>query len=523
MKNCRYLLLLLCHAAFAQGFNYYVPANGVQFNTGTSGVNSAATAGQIAGTYTGQPGCFGAVALLFNGNCAVIEPGTVTSVTISVPSPLTPTGCSGTAVITCVITWTGLASVPQGGTGVSTLTGVVKGNGTAPFTAALAADTAATYVGATGCSGSAALLFNAQCAVIPAAASFANPTAAVGLTANNGSATTGMRSDASPALSQSISPTMTGAWTFNTSTGSQLNITTTTATWAEGWNLVDGQVSGHSYGDISGYCNGSAAGTWSLFDLTTNASRICVNAAGDVTIPAPSSGNALAVTAAASALGMTIQQGTGTASGLQVNGASGTGGGINISDGGSGTRTWSLFSGNAAVGQFSIFDNNATATRFVIDTSGNTTVAVDAVVGSPSGGFKGAGTLNAQGLYVNGIAVDPDTGTFTATASGFVSGGTGTAKWNRIGNTVTLYIPLLQGTSNGTSFQFTLPTQIQPVTPQFEAVPAANCLDNTAAISDCSVEVISTQVQFFHNSSASGWTASGLKAGGQFSITYILN
>lgn len=496
MKNCRYLLLLLCHAAFAQGFNYYVPANGVQFNTGTSGVNSAATAGQIAGTYTGQPGCSGAVALLFNGNCAVIEPGTVTSVTISVPSPLTPTGCSGTAVITCVITWTGLASVPQGGTGVSTLTGVVKGNGAAPFTAALAADTAATYVGATGCSGSAALLFNAQCAVIPAAASFANPTAAVGLTANNGSATTGMRSDASPALSQSISPTMTGAWTFNTSTGSQLNITTTAATWAEGWNLVDGQVSGHSYGDISGYCNGSAAGTWSLFDYTANASRICVNATGNVTIPAPSSGIALAVSGLPGAVAMEVVSGNlaSNSFGLDVQGGS------NASD-------YAL-----------VVRNQAGSTDFfkVFGTGGVT-------VGGPTGGQQGAGTLNAQALYVNGIAVDPDTGTFTATASGFVSGGTGTAKWNRIGNTVTLYIPLLQGTSNGTSFQFTLPTQIQPVTPQFEAVPAANCLDNTAAISDCSVEVISTQVQFFHNSSASGWTASGLKAGGQFSITYILN
>lgn len=42
----------------------------------------------------------------------------------------------------------------------------------------------------------------------------ANPTATIGLTANNGSATTGMRSDASPALSQAITPTWTGAHTF---------------------------------------------------------------------------------------------------------------------------------------------------------------------------------------------------------------------------------------------------------------------------------------------------------------------
>ncbi|MFH1619389.1 MAG: hypothetical protein ABIG11_05740, partial [bacterium] len=49
--------------------------------------------------------------------------------------------------------------------------------------------------------------------------SFANPTASVGLSAVNGSATTAMRSDAAPALSQAIVPTWTGAHTFsNTAT-----------------------------------------------------------------------------------------------------------------------------------------------------------------------------------------------------------------------------------------------------------------------------------------------------------------
>ena len=43
----------------------------------------------------------------------------------------------------------------------------------------------------------------------------ANPTASVGLTAVNGSATTFTRSDAAPALSQAISPTWTGNHTFN--------------------------------------------------------------------------------------------------------------------------------------------------------------------------------------------------------------------------------------------------------------------------------------------------------------------
>lgn len=47
------------------------------------------------------------------------------------------------------------------------------------------------------------------------AAYLANPTGTVGLTAVNGTATTAMRSDGAPALSQAIIPTWTGAHTFN--------------------------------------------------------------------------------------------------------------------------------------------------------------------------------------------------------------------------------------------------------------------------------------------------------------------
>lgn len=50
-----------------------------------------------------------------------------------------------------------------------------------------------------------------------AGATFANPTASIGLSAINGSATTAMRSDAAPALSQSITPTWTGLHTFSVS------------------------------------------------------------------------------------------------------------------------------------------------------------------------------------------------------------------------------------------------------------------------------------------------------------------
>lgn len=56
-------------------------------------------------------------------------------------------------------------------------------------------------------------------------ANVANPTASVGLSAVNGSATTFMRSDAAPPLSQSIIPTMTGLWTFQGGIATSGNIT----------------------------------------------------------------------------------------------------------------------------------------------------------------------------------------------------------------------------------------------------------------------------------------------------------
>lgn len=49
-------------------------------------------------------------------------------------------------------------------------------------------------------------------------ATMANPSASIGLTANNGTATTAMRSDATPALSQAIAPTWTGLHAFNPGT-----------------------------------------------------------------------------------------------------------------------------------------------------------------------------------------------------------------------------------------------------------------------------------------------------------------
>jgi hypothetical protein len=112
---------------------------------------------------------------------------------------------------------TGPASGPTGPTGPTGLgatgpTGPIGNNGpTGPTGAGAAGPTGPTGgigafgpTGPTGATGAPAL---------------ANPTALVALAAINGTASTAMRSDAAPALNQTISPTLTGNWVWNPSAG----------------------------------------------------------------------------------------------------------------------------------------------------------------------------------------------------------------------------------------------------------------------------------------------------------------
>lgn len=126
-----------------------------------------------------------------------------------------------------------------------------------------------------------------------------------------------------------------------------------------------------------------------------------------------------------------------------------------------------------------------------------------------------------EATYPPGVT-SKQSGTFAITASGFASGGTGTAKWQFLNGEVTLFVPLLTGTSNAIGFAFTLPAAIQPSFQQFLAVPNGLSSDNSANITDCALSVNGANAQFFHNFSANGWTAAGTKASGVFTVKYLL-
>lgn len=88
------------------------------------------------------------------------------------------------------------------------------------------------------------------------------------------------------------------------------------------------------------------------------------------------------------------------------------------------------------------------------------TPATGVVVGAPTGGAKGGGSLNVQACYVNGVACATGgglvTGTFTATLSGMSTTVTGTINYSIAGNIVTLWaVSAITGTSNTTNMTMT--------------------------------------------------------------------
>lgn len=153
----------------------------------------------------------------------------------------------------------------------------------------------------------------------------ANPTGTVGLTAVNGSATTFLRSDGAPPLSQSIAPTWTGVHTFANAVQTVFN-------------------------------NASAA-------LNAKNSIVRMNSSGQ----------------------FVIQSATDAAPTTPV---------TNSFEADRTGSAWSALS----------FGNATDNPTFSFLGTGAFSVAGGVTVGSPTGGNQGAGTINMQGCFVNGVA-----------------------------------------------------------------------------------------------------------------------
>lgn len=187
---------------------------------------------------------------------------------------------------------TGTLPVANGGTGATTLTGLVSGNGASSMSA---------YAGsacASGDFGTALSAAGALTCALPAYPTSANPTATIGLTAVSGTAGTFMTSDSAPALSQSISPTMTGKWEF---TAPSVNLDSSTF---NAWSSVTAiqlgpyaAIAGNvgvpgSYTVTNAFFNGSS---W-IYESTAAADVLNISGGGFSLAVAPSGTAGTAVT-----------------------------------------------------------------------------------------------------------------------------------------------------------------------------------------------------------------------------------
>lgn len=262
---------------------------------------------------------------------AISGGGTVTSVGMSVPSWLTVSGSpitsSGTLAVTATTGQTAnqFLATPNGLTGSVGLRSIA------------AADLPGSFNG------------------------FANPSASVGLSAVNGSAATAMRSDASPPLSQSISPTWTGTHTFSNpitvnGAGSSLKGGVTVTAPASGAGLTANGVSGSVAAKV---VSGSSA--------TTAANDFEIDRSGS-TAGAVGEGPNIVLNDTTNTHDTMIQQA------------------------GNRTEFWKFGTSWVLDGYFGASDG--------------------LVIGAASGGDKGSGTINSSGtIYQNGTAVCLSSGT----------------------------------------------------------------------------------------------------------------
>jgi hypothetical protein len=183
--------------------------------------------------------------------------------------------------------------------------------------------------------------------------------------------------------------------------------------------------------------------------------RVLIAAAGGVTINSATSGTGLtifgpaangsnvavfatSVSASGQSFGFTIKAGTNTADFCQQ---------------------WANFSGATIFG--------------TLDGTGGL------VLGAPTGGSQGLGTINTTGLYINGVALSVATGNFTAS---YVCGGatpTGTAQYRIANNICTIVWPAVVGAGAGAALTITgLPAACQPARTQYTPMGGDTILNN---------------------------------------------
>ena len=417
-------------------------------------------------------------------------------------------------------------------------------------------------------------------AVSTSTTSCANPSATIGLSAINGVATTCMRSDAAPALSQGIVPTWTGAHTFTDgATFNAVNLTpgvapltvvpNITSNIAVGGVLVNMPTAASAGGIVEAWqYNSSNVGTWSIVGAGAGLQLVATGTTGGLEIGAPTGSLKGAST-------INVQNGIYSNGTLILNASTGNLNSINLFNSGTNASSATLWRGDGswANSLIAASGNNAlglsgAAGQFTLSVNGNSTsgqsegVAINAgttsadlavqignqgntvvfekifgdggitVGNAPTGGDEGVGTINVSGnYYQNGVALLL-TGTFTGTLTGMTATINATFTYKIVGNLATVICTSgCSGTSNSTSFTMTgLPSNLQPAS--VDSFVTCNLQDNSSNLISglCEIthatgtvtfarSVVSGTVVTFSNS---GFTSSGSKGLNGTSFTYTL-
>jgi hypothetical protein len=385
----------------------------------------------------------------------------------------------------------------------------------------------------------------------------ANPTGTIGLSAVNGSAGTFLRSDGAPALSQAIAPTWTSSHTFTATP--VLSAASPSIRWSE----TDQAVDDKSWRILA---NGATFAFQTTDDAITAArSFLSATRGTGITTTNLSFGNAtdnqtytFAGTGAATfggparvpagvvgtpALAFSADTDTGLYHvGADIIGASAGGairlqvrsgsnpvtvfandtvgdGYLQFQDSSSADKGYLGF-GNASDDVFAVM--NQEAASLVLGTSGAIRATVGSgggvTVGSPTGGNQGDGTINATGLYVNGVSVAggaTQTGTFNPTFTGYGTPPSCTMKWRLTGSQVSLFVNAggsCTATSNNTGMSITnLPAAI---TPSANAAVVGVCTDQGTDYDCMAVFTSSNVATFYLNTGGTGYSATGFSAAG---------
>lgn len=124
----------------------------------------------------------------------------------------------------------------------------------------------------------------------------------------------------------------------------------------------------------------------------------------------------------------------------------------------------------------------------------------------------------------NGVNVTPQSGSFTATGTGFTTSPSGTATYLVIGKTAFLFMPAISATSNATTFTITgLPANLRPAAIGFQEGIVSLTDNGAESFGQATFAAGSGTITMEKNGSSTGFTASGSKGFGLQIITYSLN